>query len=427
MIAAPPRALEHVAPAVARPSLGAALQVVELRGLHEPVHRHDPRRVQALISREGRARSYVEARAACALGLERERPSHVPKARRPRRRERELRLGLGIEEPAEHERALSVDREHFEAVGAVGGRGQHLPDLDRLERRVELARRGLVRVVQRVERVEASSAAAHLHEPRPDVRGIGVDGDAVGERSGRVGQQLVAREGPLVLAAVRRAILAGQRGEERAADEVRARTDDEPVSLEASPRGLIGGVDAHLDLDATVLLAEREHAQRPRHLHPARFSERGVGRGPVDVHERDVELPHLADRADDHLARLVDQDLKAGVLGARGDRVEAELHPLDRAGPARRQGAQGEQRLHERRAREVFVAHEIPGALGCQRELDGGQLQLARGRQDKIQGAHVREHTPLKGRRTDRRSGHRGERLLGRVTAVAVARALAPP
>lgn len=58
--------------------------------------------------------------------------------------------------------------------------------------------------------------------------------------------------------------------------------------------------------------------------------------------------------------------------------------------PVRRDGerADREERLHQPRAREIPVADERPGFSLGQRQLHGGELELARGGQDQIESSH---------------------------------------
>ena len=106
------------------------------------------------------------------------------------------------------------------------------------------------------------------------------------------------------------------------------------------------------------------------------------------MHEWDVELPYLPDRADHHLARIVDEDLEAGALGRGSERVDAQLDFVHGAREARRERADREEGLHQPRAREIPVADERPSVSLGQRELHGGELELARGGQDQVEGGH---------------------------------------
>ena len=131
---------------------------------------------------------------------------------------------------------------------------------------------------------------------------------------------------------------------------MRAWTDHRVVAPELGPGVRVRGVDAHLDREARVLVAERRDAERPGDLDEARLREGPEGLGVADVDERDLEVPDLADCADDDLTLLVVREhLEAWMVG-RGLEVVDAQRGVGRLAAREPLGerADGEERVHER-------------------------------------------------------------------------------
>jgi hypothetical protein len=107
----------------------------------------------------------------------------------------------------------------------------------------------------------------------------------------------------------------------------------------------------------------------------------------VDVHEWDVELPDLTDRANRQLVPShLTEELKAGLLARRVQIVDAKTKGLDGCpSEPRRQHSQGEQRASEEGVAEVHVANVVPDGGRRRREIDGVDLDLPRDRYELVE------------------------------------------
>ncbi len=128
---------------------------------------------------------------------------------------------------------------------------------------------------------------------------------------------------------IRGAETAAKPRKQRVPDEVRSGADDMPVTREQRPRSLVRRVDAHFAHETRRRVAQWLDAQRPCHLDPTGFGEvRKRGRT-VDVLERDVELPDLANRADrEFMRRRLTEELEARMICRRAEVVDAKVYWL---------------------------------------------------------------------------------------------------
>lgn len=107
------------------------------------------------------------------------------------------------------------------------------------------------------------------------------------------------------------------------------------------------------------------------------------------MHERDLELPDLSDRADRERApRHFPEDSKAGALDRGREVIEPQRRVDVLTAEPLRQCPDREQRADQRRGREITMPEPLPDPLRRRRDVGVIDLQEARRRDEIVEHDH---------------------------------------